>query len=478
MLRSFSGQPQSKSQLDIRGNGLSKRDSFGSAATLNSSTRYNTASPNKLNSSPTAKPTLSPSKSNTTLSSPLSQTAPKRPLRRRDTLRERDTQSQTRSTLNRRESFGSNTFIANQLGGPRRDSFGSTLSRGDSLDLKLSKRDSFDGRGDLRRQSFGGSLYLRPDSTGSTNLIRRDSFGSQNLRKESSPGVLNNGSSVFLRADSSGAGNLIRRDSLGGSQHLRRDSLHNPLGSNKLSSFSSKPLGSTNLLRRDSLGSQSQVLRRDSLASNNSKNNYQYRASVPRDYVSKSQSVDRDGHTDSCAVNQGGHHHPEQPHRKASILRKDSIKSTKKHVSYEEDTVDSSLKENHLNRASIDSLAHQLTAANLTKHSTIMEENLKNERMKSLAKKLSFDEDAARIISTGGTRRERTNSTGSAGSAYLASRRISVDSLDTRRNSWQRRGSHSSADIDFTRDILTENGVSYTRINYFDLFIKLTQDPS
>lgn len=428
MLRASSVQPQSKSQLDIRShpNTLSKRDSFGSAATLNPANKYSLG---KSTPSLSPKITLSPSRSLGTAT-----TTPQRPLRRRETFGQRDTQSQARSTttLNRRESFGSNKFIDNHLGNTqRRDSFGSTLSRGDSLDLKLSKRDSYDGRGDLRRQSFGGSLYLRPDSSGSAGLTRRDSFGSQNLRNET--GVLNNGTSVFLRADSAGAGNMIRRDSLSGSQQLRRDVSY--------------------LLRRDSLASQNQ--RRDSV--NN--NNYQYRSSVPRDYVSK--SVDhRDGHSDACAINNNNnhnhhhHHNHDTPRRTtASILRKDSMKHNKKHVSYESDTVDSPL--NHL-----DALGHQLTAANLTKHSTIMEENIKNERMKSLAKKLSFDEDAARIITSNGpsSRRERSGSTGSeVGNGYLASRRISVDSLDTRRNSWQRRGSHSSADLDLAKEMLAES---------------------
>lgn len=432
MLRATSVQPQSKSQLDIRStnsNTLNKRDNFGSAATLNPANKYSIG---KSTPSLSPKVTLPPSKSIT------SAAAPQRPLRRRETLGQRDTQSQARSsvTLNRRESFGSNKFIDNHLGNghQRRDSFGSTLSRGDSLDLKLSKRDSYDGRGDLRRQSFGGSLYLRPDSSGSASLARRDSFGSQNLRTET--GVLNNGTSVYLRADSAGAANLIRRDSLSGSQQLRRDV--------------------SNLLRRDSLASQNQ--RRDSIASvNNNNNNINYRSSVPRDYVSK--SVDhRDGHSDACAINnnnnhQHSHHSPyDSPRRSTgSILRKDSMKHNKKHVSYEGDTVDSPL--NHL-----DALGHQLTTANLTKHSTIMEENIKNERMKNLAKKLSFDEDAARVISTVGNRRERSGSTGSeVGNGHLDSRRISVDSLDTRRNSWQRRGSHSSADLDLAKELIAES---------------------
>lgn len=427
MLRASSVQPQSKSQLDIRGvqkNTLSKRDSFGSAAKLNPANKYSLGK-----STPSLSTKVNPIASSKVTPVVASHTAttPQRPLRRRETIGQRDTQSQTRSTtLQRRENFGSNKFIDNQLGAAqRRDSFGSTLSRGNSLDLKVAKRDSYDGRGgDLRRQSFGGSLYLRPDSSGSAQLTRRDSFGSQNLRGET--GVLNNGTSVYLRADSAGAGNLIRRDSVSSSQQLRRDV--------------------NNLLRRDSLGSQ-QNLRRDSTASVNNHN--QYRVSVPRDYVSKSPDP-RDGHSDACAIN---HLHTpnDSPRRStASILRKDSIKHNKKHVSYESDTVDSPLR-------NLDSLGHQLTAANLTKHSTIMEENIKNERMKNLAKKLSFDEDAARIISSAANRRERSGSTGSeVGHGYLASRRISVDSLDTRRNSWQRRGSHSSADLDLAKELMAE----------------------
>lgn len=333
MLRSTSSQSQS--QMDVRGySTLNKRDSVGST----------------------------------------SSTTPGG-LRRREsfgsnTLNRRDSFGST--TLNRKDSYGSHTLINQNLLNQRRDSFGSTLSRGDSLDLKVTKRDSFSGGADLRRQSFGSSLYLRPDSSGATNLIRRDSFGSQNLRKDS-------------------------------------------------------------LL---------------------------HRSSVPRDYVSKSFPVD----SNQCiikshnAINSIFEDVNGNKKETNSILRKDSWKSSNnKHVSYNEptDEVDSVMKNKENGIAG----AHRLTAANLTKHVTILEENLKNQGKIGLAKKLSFDEDNLSNHSNG---KDRKISNGSNGS-YLASRRISIDSLETRRNSWDRsglnnrRGSYSSStDFDVTKDMENE----------------------
>lgn len=349
----------------------------------------------------------------------------------------------------------------------RRDSIGSTLSRGDSADLRS---------GDLRRQSFGGSLYLRPDSTGTAGLVRRDSFGSQGLRRE----PLNNGavagSSVFLRADSAGNANLVRRDRrdhLGGSQTLRRDSLSNSSRSIYVQQSpkreSSLGPSAPSAHRRDSFGSQHLLLaRRDSTAS---------RASVPRDYVSERVQPP------ACAIR--GHNQINSIFEKASdtldatatapkvarkpsnsILRKDSFKSSKKHVSYEDDnhsdvdTVDASTAKDAELLAEV---THQLTAANLSKHSTILEENLLSERQKSLAKKLSFEETTANggqptnMRSLVVQRRDRRDSAGSVGSmsAYLAARRISMDSLDARRNSWAgRRGSQaSSTEIESDKEV-------------------------
>lgn len=349
---------QSQSQIDVRQtntNYLSKRDSYGSTATINPiTTPLNNIASNLRRRQSFGSNTL-----------------------RRDSygtgVTRRDSFGST--TLNRRDSFGSNTIINNNLNNQRRDSFGSTLSRGDSLDLKVTKRDSFSGGSDLRRQSFGSSLYLRPDSSGNTNLIRRDSFGSQNLRKDSS--AINN--------------------------------LH--------------------------------------------------RTSMPRDYVSKpADNVCniKIHNTINDMFNGVSPSVAATPKKETnSILRKESWKSSNKHVSYNEvngddDTTSKNNKENNNKDVPAVIPGHKLTAANLTKHVTILEGNLKN----NVSKKLSFDEDNLSNYS-----RDRKNSSGSIGS-YLASRRISIDSLETRRNSWDRnvalngrRGSQSSStDFDITKE--------------------------
>lgn len=358
MLRSGVTAPDSKSQsqMDIRYNQpLSKRDSYGSTATI----------------------------------TPLNNIASN--LRRRqsfgsNTLHRDNYISNNRrdsfggsTTLNRRDSFGSNTLINNNLNNQRRDSFGSTLSRGDSLDLKVTKRDSYSGGADLRRQSFGSSLYLRPDSSGNTNLIRRDSFGSQNLRK-------------------------------------------------------------------------------DSVTS--------HRSSMPRDYVSKPPADNVCTIKIHNTINDMFNAAPKKETN--SILRKESWKSSNKHVSYNElNDSDSSILKNKENNK--DPSGHKLTAANLTKHVTILEGNLKN----NVSKKLSFDEDNLSNYSS----RDRKNSSGSIGS-YLSSRRISIDSLETRRNSWDRsalngrRGSQSSStDFDVTKE--HDKEVIRAYINIFIIFFYL-----
>lgn len=285
------------------------------------------------------------------------------------------------SSLRRRESFGSTHLhrrdsygsAATLLHSPRRDSFGgSTLSRGDSLDLNLKKRDSFNGAAtDLRRQSFGSSLYLRPDSAGQTNLIRRDSFGSQNLR-------------------------------------------------------------------RDSL----------------------LRASVPRDYVATNnrplliQSECRvQGHNGAHAINGLFADANTAVKQTNSILRKDSVMRNAAVAATAVDGVGVATKSDKENST----IGHKLTVANLTKHVTILEENMNSAERSmgkvALAKKLSFDEDNL----SNGSGRDRKNSYGSTGS-YLASRRISIDSLEQqRRNSCDRtlfggrRGSQASSSVDFER---------------------------
>lgn len=378
-------------------------------------------------------------------------------LRRRESL----------STPRRRDS----AFISNNLQNGSGDGTGNGYPGGSSTQLSSA------GVNDLRRQSFGGGLYLRPAAAVSTSsLTRRDSFGSQNLRGQRSgadgaaTAQLNNGgSSVFLRSDSAGQGNLVRRDRYGGSQTtLRRDSINTLMGSNRSINLNSMTSSASSAhQRRDSFGSQNlaHLVRRDSVSSQ--------RASVPRDYVSSGPCAIRshnmmnglfdrapgdsvDGHYAAATVRSVG-----KPAN--SILRKDSFKTSKKHVSYEDDaahdTVDAAATKTTPSPLSTTSnllaeVQQQLTAANLSKHSTIMEENLLSDerQKKGLAKKLSFEETNH---ATAATRRERTNSTGSTGSASYANagRRISMDSLDARRNSWTtpvtifggaRRGSQTS----------------------------------
>lgn len=401
------------------------------------------------------------------------------------------TKSVSTTNLRRRESLSTprrrDSYISNNLQNGTNESNGAAYS-GSTTQLNSTANN------DLRRQSFGGGLYLRSAAAasgaatmGSTNsLTRRDSFGSQNFRptsRQSNGGssataapmtqqLNNGGSSVFLRADSAGNGNLVRRDRLGGSQTtLRRDSINNLMGSNRSINLNSMTSSATSYSapRRDSFGSQNLLqMRRDSAAS-------QQRASVPRDYVSSAPCAIRshnmmNGLFDNASTDSVDGHYAtvrsvgSKPAN--SILRKDSFKTSKKHVSYEDDaaydTVDvatmktSAASPKPTTPSTSNLLAEvqqQLTAANLSKHSTIMEENLLNDerQKKSLAKKLSFEETNTTNTAT---RRDRTNSTGSTGSASYtnAARRISMDSLDARRNSWTpitilgsgRRGSQTS----------------------------------
>lgn len=276
----------------------------------------------------------------------------------------------------------------------------------------LIRRESFGSKTLNRRDSIGSSILNRRESFGSTILNRRDSFGSTaalvnnntNNRRDSFGSTLSRGDSLDLKLNMSTkrdtfTGNDLKRQSYGSSLFLRTDSS-----------------GNTNLIRRDSFGSQNLNRRRSA-------------NSMPRDYVSRVVEPTNTNNNNATSTN--------------SILRKDSWKSSNKHVSY----IDSSIEDED----EVDS-GHKLTAANLTKHVTILEGNQKSDaehRNGIVGKKLSFDEDNLSNYS-----RERRNSNGSVGS-YLASRRISIDSLETRRNSWDRgrRGSHSSNERDHLDDV-------------------------
>lgn len=296
----------------------------------------------------------------------------------------------------------------------------STVSQS-QIDLGSNYRD--DRNGLRRRESFGSSTLSRRDREGSyastVSLNRRDSYGSSMLppnRRDSISSAISRSESMDLRNQSTKYNNQVennRKQSFGVSLYLRPDSS-----------------GQTNLIRRDSFGSQG--LRRDSTSNRNS---------VLRDYVSKPIN-DTNGHdrVDSPTLNNV------LPKKETnSILRKDSVKSSNKHVSYLD----------LQNENSIENLAHKLTKANLNKHVTILEKNLKN----NVAKKLSFDDDKLSDNSNSNSSKEANkNHTALTNGGNAASRRISIDSLEIKRNSWDRnrRGSSSSTDHDVAWKIRKE----------------------
>lgn len=162
--------------------------------------------------------------------------------------------------------------------------------------------------------------------------------------------------------------------------------------------------GSSIYLRPDSTGATN-LIRRDSIGRKDSYDGKNHR--IPRDYVSKAleQKV--------IVTGNNNNNHPSEMN---SILRRSS------------DTASTA--------ASNDD--SKLTVANLSKHVTIWEKDNSPDRH------------------TG-----RRDSSGSL-SNYLASRRISIDSLDVRRNS--RRGSAASGDINVSIDTDIEREVSACKI--------------
>lgn len=276
----------------------------------------------------------------------------------------------------------------------RKDSHGSTnqLRRTDSNGIStpnaLSRKDSSGSTIGSRRDSFGTNYLTRKDSNGSV-LSRKDSNGSVLSRKDSNGGVV-------LRKDSNGSV-VLRKDSADHKVPSKRDSFNEDF--RRLSFGNSIYLrpdstGATNLIRRDSFG------RRDS---NNSMHS-------PRDYVSKifEYKTNNDNGTINANANGIGNGTATPENETSSILRKpDNDAQTNK-----------------------ENVNSDLTAANVAKHVTIWEKD--------------GDEQSAQVehIVTG-----RRDSSGSFGN-YLASRRISIDSLDVRRNS--RRGSTASGDINLS----------------------------
>lgn len=101
-------------------------------------------------------------------------------LRRSDSVNNTLTSS---SQFQRKDSSSNRRDSSDSVLHTRKDNNANALTRKNSGELKLSKRDSVSD--DFRRLSFGNSIYLRPDSTGAINLIRRDSIGRKGIHNHS-----------------------------------------------------------------------------------------------------------------------------------------------------------------------------------------------------------------------------------------------------------------------------------------------------
>lgn len=207
------------------------------------------------------------------------------------------------------------------------------------------------------------------DSRPGSSLSRRDSHGSTNqLRRKDSAGT-----AATKRRESSEHVPAVRRDS--DTKPNKRDSLHED--------FRRLSFGSSLYLRPDSSGATN-LIRRDSYGQKDAVNG---KARAPRDYV--------------CKL--------------ADLKRADSVPET------------SSILRRHSEANHDEKDDGKLTAANLSKHVTILERDNRH------------DSDSGQL------------------SSYLASRRISVDSLDARRSS--RRGSAASGDIKLSGLTIAESEV-------------------
>lgn len=243
-------------------------------------------------------------------------------------------------------------------------------------------------------------------------LQRKDSHGSSPSRRHDSSGVASTGNGLS-RKDSSGSSTLNRRDSFGSSILNRKDS-NTTLGDTKPTKrdslhedFRRLSFGSSLFLRPDSTG-ETNLIRRDSFGRRDSPD-AAHKHRIPRDYVSQLFEPKHSTTTSNGA----------DIFETSSILRKpDDI---------------------HTNKENLDS---KLISANLSKHVTILDKD--------------GDKSSSHVDST----HNRRDSSGSL-SNYLASRRISIDSLDARRNS--RRGSNASADLNFGFENISE--VSLTNHN-------------
>lgn len=259
-------------------------------------------------------------------------------------------------------------------------------------------------------RSSGPSAAQSHADLRSAKVNRRDSFGSMSLRNndfDSTKRYSIGGSSGGVAGGGGVNNNGLRRESFGGSMYLRKDSS-----------------GNTNLIKRDSFGSQG--LKGLSQKDLSILRNY---STMPRDYV----KVVVDSNNKSNLKKEIN-----------SILRKDSFKSVNnnKHV-YIEDKVENILnnKENYKENEKKKNVV--LTKENLTKHVTLLENenNYNNNKTDYVKKELNTEVDGKEILG----RRDSSDSYGSSHHGTGTNRRISIDSLDVRRNSWGRRSSQGSS---------------------------------
>lgn len=241
----------------------------------------------------------------------------------------------------------------------------------------------------------------------SSSLSRRDSHGStHHLRRNDSNGIANNNhlfrkdsgtsSTPLTRRDSFGSGILQRKESNTAHEFARKNSADQKKA-NKQDGFPED-------FRRLSFGNSiylrpdstgaTNLIRRDSFDRRDSYDGKNHR--IPRDYVSKA----LEHKADNSNANETN-----------SILRRSS----------------------DLAATTTSNDDSKLTMANLSKHVTIWEKD-------------GTDRDTTRRDSSGSL------------SNYLASRRISIDSLDVRRNS--RRGSAASGDLNVSIDTDIDKEVS------------------
>ncbi|XP_055317871.1 uncharacterized protein LOC129576603 isoform X5 [Sitodiplosis mosellana] len=307
-----------------------------------------------------------------------------------------------------------------------RDRNGNGDSTYTAVQRRRSSSDKSDSDANRKRYSWNPSMFrglehpsgfpsmLRGATPEPRPLSRKDSYGSthQLRRTDSNGGVAtptalhrkdSSGSTALNRRDSFGTNNLSRKDS-NGSVLSRKDS--SDYKSNKRDSlnddFRRLSFGNSIYLRPDSTGGTN-LVRRDSYGRKDSLRSYR----IPRDYVSKIFEYKSDSIANGSA---NGTASPE-----SSILRKSDSDQTNK-----------------------ENFNTDLTTANVSKHVTIWEKD---------------GDEASSNVENHVVGHSRRDSSGSL-SNYLANRRISVDSLDVRRNS--RRSSTASGDINLSSIIDNE----------------------